>query len=125
MSTLQATAGFLAWFRQPGRNIPICAAEALLLIGGGVDSVPELQAQMRTCPATVARTVALLRGRARYVKGRWIESPYGLVMVRKHPNRRGNQLLLTPEGHQLIRMYFGADALPSTATPVQPGAALP
>jgi hypothetical protein len=121
----KAMAAFLGWFQQPGRNIPICAAEALLWIAAGEDSLAALQQHMGSSPRAVERAVSLLRGRARYREGKWIESPYGLVMVRKHPNRRGNQLLLTPEGHQLIRMYFGADALPSTATPVQPAAALP
>lgn len=126
MNDLQATAAFLAWFRQPGRNIPVIAAEALAWIASGVDSVPELQSRMDTCPATVSRTVSLLRGRARYREGRWIESPYGLVMTRKHPDRRGNQLLLTTQGQQLVQAYFSADALPPTiAAPVQPTDATP
>lgn len=124
--TLQSVASFLGWFQQPGRNIPINAAEALLWIAAGEDSLAGLQRRMGSSPRAVERTVSLLRGRARYREGKWIESPYGLVWVRKHPDRRGNQLLLTTQGQQLVQAYFSADALPPTiAAPVQPTDATP
>lgn len=108
---LFALAALLRCLRRTGRTIPIGAAEALLLIGAGVDSVPELQTAMGdgTTPlaaATVSRLLSLLRGRARYDRGEWRESPYGaLVQVRPHPHRRGLQLLLSSEAHSLLHEY--------------------
>lgn len=113
--TPQTMAGFLGWFQRPGRNVPIQAAEALLWIASGVDTLGELRQRMNAPPRTVERTLSLLRGRARYREGRWIESPYGLVTVSRHPDRRGNRIALSPEGRQLVQMYFGTDALPSNA----------
>jgi hypothetical protein len=106
-------ARFLAHLRSSGRGIPVNAAEALLLIAAGVDHVSDLQAAMpdekgQPLPgATTARLVALLRGRARYVGDRWIESPFSLVEVRKHPHRRGQQLQLSPQGQQLVNAFLG------------------
>lgn len=105
---LRALAALLRRLRRTGRMIPLGAAEALLLIGAGVDSVPELAAAMGDGetplpPASVSRLVSLLRGRARYERGRWIESPLGaLICVRPHPHRQGLQLLLTDTGAQLL-----------------------
>jgi hypothetical protein len=88
------------------------AAEALLLIAAGVDHVSDLQAAMpdetgQPLPgATTARLVALLRGRARYAAGRWIESPFSLVEVRRHPHRGGQQLSLSPQGKALICAFL-------------------
>jgi hypothetical protein len=105
-------ARFLAHLRSSGRGIPVNAAEALLLIAAGVDHVSDLQAAMpdeagQPLPgATTARLVALLRGRARYAAGKWIESPFSLVEVRRHPHRGGQQLLLSPQGKQLICAFL-------------------
>jgi len=110
-ASLLATAGLLRRLRSTGRAIPIGAAEALLLIGAGVDSVPELAAAMgdgeTPLPAaTMSRLVSLLRGRARYDRGEWRESPYGaLVEVRQHPHRRGLQLLLSADAQRLLNDY--------------------
>lgn len=112
MNTL-ALAGFLGALRQKNRAVPINAAEALLLIASGVDNIPDLQRAMRdpdgnvAPPATVSRLVSLLRGRARYREGSWIESPYSLLDVRPHPHRRGLQLQLSAAGKHLIHTYFG------------------
>lgn len=108
-----AFAGFLGALRQKGRAVPIGAAEALLLIAAGVDSVADLHSAMRDSDgnplpaATMSRLVSLLRGRARYSQGAWVESPYGLIDVRPHPHRRGMQLQLSAAGLQLIHTYFG------------------
>lgn len=105
-------ARFLAHLRASGRGIPVNAAEALLLIAAGVDHVSDLQAAMpdetgQPLPgATTARLVALLRGRARYAAGRWIESPFALVEVRRHPHRGGQQLLLSQQGKALICAFL-------------------
>lgn len=110
-ATLIGVARFLHNMRRPGRGIPLVAAEALLLIGAGVDSVPELQRVMELNSAGVSRAVSLLRGRARFSQGRVIDSPYeGLVTTRRHPDRRGLQLLLTPEGRELVGLMRPLDA---------------
>jgi hypothetical protein len=112
-SQLATMATFLAHLRTTGRGIPVNAAEALLLIASGVDHIAELQQAMPDTtgeplpPATTARLVGLLRGRARYAAGKWIESPFSLVSVRPHPHRRGQQLLLSEQGQQLINAFFG------------------
>lgn len=108
--TFAVMASLLARLRTSGRTIPIGAAEALLWVASGVDSVPELAAAMGTGgaplpPATVSRLVSLLRGRARFSQGRWIESPMGaLLAVRPHPHRRGLQLQITEAGGRLLNM---------------------
>lgn len=100
-------ASLLKALRCSGRQIPLGAAEALLLIASGVDSVPALAAAMGTFsqplpPASVSRLVSMLRGRARFSRGGWVESPYRLIEVRQHPHQRGWQLLLSSEGETLI-----------------------
>ena len=106
-------ARFLAHMRSSGRGIPVNAAEALLLIAAGVDHVSTLQEAMPDehgrplSGATTARLVGLLRGRARYDGNKWIESPFSLVVVRKHPHRRGQQLLLSNQGQQLVNAFLG------------------
>ena len=98
--------------RQHNRAVPISAAEALLLIAAGIDNVPDLQRAMRDAsgnalpPATISRLVSLLRGRARYHQGRWLESPYSLLEVRRHPHRRGLQLRLSDAGQALLKSHF-------------------
>jgi len=56
--------------------------------------------------ATASRLTSLLRGRARYRRGTWIESPYSLLEVRPYPHRRGLQLQLSEAGELLIRNHF-------------------
>lgn len=108
-----AVARFLGALRQKNRAIPINAAEALLLVASGVDNIPDLQRAMqdphgKLLPAaTISRLVSLLRGRACYRQGSWVESPYGLLEVRPHPHRRGLQLRLSAAGVQLIGSCFG------------------
>lgn len=114
---LLALAALLRQLRCTGRTIPVGAAEALVLIGAGVDSIPELQKAMGDgetplAAATVSRLLSLLRGRARYDRGTWRESPYGsLVQVRRHPHRRGWQLLLSTEAQSLLNQYTGTSLL--------------
>jgi hypothetical protein len=113
MAEALAVAGFLGALRQKNRAVPINAAEALLLIASGIDNIPDLQQAMRDQegkalpPATISRLISLLRGRARYDQGQWLESPYSLLDVRPHPHRRGLQLQLSDAGARLIRSYFG------------------
>lgn len=108
-----AVARFLGALRQKNRAVPLNAAEALLLVASGVDNIPDLQRAMqdpdgKLLPAaTISRLVSLLRGRACYRQGSWVESPYVLLEARPHPHRRGLQLQLSAAGEQLIRLYFG------------------
>jgi hypothetical protein len=110
-----AVARFLGALRQKNRAVPMNAAEALLLVAAGVDNIPDLQRAMqdphgKVLPAaTISRLVSLLRGRACYRQGTWVESPYGLLEVRPHPHRRGLQLQLSAAGAQLIDACFGAN----------------
>ena len=119
LATMATVASFLASLRTTGRGIPVNAAEALLLIASGVDSVPDLQQAMtdhdgQQLPgATAARLVALLRGRARYAQGKWIESPFSLVEVRPHPHRRGQQIRLSDQGQNLVNAFFDLPGTPS------------
>jgi hypothetical protein len=105
-------AHFLAHLRTSGRGVPVNAAEALLLIAGGVDHVSDLGKAMTDdkgqplSGSTTARLVSLLRGRARYAHGKWIESPFSLIEIRRHPHRRGQQLRLSDQGQQLISQFF-------------------
>lgn len=116
MSNALTLARFLGALRLKNRAVPINAAEALLLIASGIDNIPDLQRAMQDLhgnalpAATISRLVSLLRGRARYHQGAWVESPYGLVEVRPHPHRRGMQLQLSDAGQQLIRTYFGQNS---------------
>ena len=117
-SQLATMATFLAHLRTTGRGIPVSAAEALLWIASGVDHVSDLQQAMtdnegQKLPGkTTARLVALLRGRARYAQGKWIESPFSLVEVRPHPHRRGQQVSLSDQGQNLVNAFFGLPGTP-------------
>lgn len=115
-------AAMLRRLRSSGRPIPIGAVEALLLIGAGVDSVPDLAAAMGhdgapMPPASVSRLISMLRGRARYDMGRWVESPYNaLVVVRSHPHRKGFQLMLSEAGAELLNDMLASTGPPYTCT---------
>jgi len=84
MNTIRL-AGFLGALRQKNRVVLTSVAEALLLIAAGIDHLSDLQKAMRDSegnalnPATSSRLISLLRGRARYRRGTWIESPYSLL----------------------------------------------
>lgn len=109
---LQRLAGLAGALRHPGRPIPIGALEALLLVAAGVDSATDLVVAMSRhgAPiekAQVSRLLSLLRGRARYHLGDWVESPMApLVLTRPHPHRRGQQLLLSETGRNLIHNHL-------------------
>jgi hypothetical protein len=115
---LATMATFLAHLRTTGRGIPVNAAEALIWIASGIDNIPDLQQAMtdhdgQPLPgATTARLVALLRGRARYAQGKWIESPFSLVEVRPHPHRRGQQIRLSDQGKNLVNAFFDLPGTP-------------
>lgn len=105
-------ARFLAAFRMTGRAVPVTAIEAFLRIAAGVDSVPELQAQMGLDPGGASRVVSFLRGRARYNRGRWVEGGASLVLVRKHPHRGGHQLMVSADGIALLDLLCSSAPKP-------------
>lgn len=118
-TNLRNLALLLAHLRTHGRVVPVTAAEALLLIASGIDHRADLAKAMADAQgkplnsATVDRTVALLRGGAKYhAQAGWIESPFSLVDLRKHPHRQGAQLLLSDNGKALIEAFFGPQPTP-------------
>ena len=119
-TNLRNLALLLAHLRTHGRVIPVTAAEALLLIASGVDHRADLAKAMADAEgkplnsATVDRTVALLRGGAKYhAQAGWIESPFSLVEIRKHPHRQGAQITLSDNGKALIETFFPAQQTPA------------
>lgn len=109
---LRRLAGLAGAFRCAGRPIPIGALEVLLLVGAGVDCATDLVQEMsgHGAPiekAQVSRLLSLLRGRARYDQGHWRESPLAaLVLVRPHPHRRGQQVVLSENGRDLLANHL-------------------
>tara|TARA_R100001082_G_scaffold82161_1_gene49005 strand:+ start:323 stop:760 length:438 start_codon:yes stop_codon:yes gene_type:complete len=109
MTSPLVVASFLSEFRQRNRAVPVHAIEALLLIASGIDNMNDLRKAMsdeegEALPVgSMSRLVSLLRGRARWNKGKWIESPFeALIEVRSHPHQRGMQLLLSEMGETLV-----------------------
>ena len=74
----------------------------VLLIAQGVDSTSELRNRLECTPSQANRIVNCLKGRGRYRDGRWIDSPFCLVEGRQHPHQRGQQLVLSSTGKQLL-----------------------
>ena len=114
MSHALSFSNFLGSLRKKGKIVPIEAAEALLLIAAGIDTMGALRQAMPDsdgnplAASSASRLISQLRGRARYSQGKWIESPHdaGLVTVRSHPHTKGMQLKLTPEGRELINQFL-------------------
>jgi len=78
------------------------ALEGFLLIAQGVDSASELRCRLDCTPSQANRIVNCLKGRGRYRDGRWLDSPFCLVEGRQHPHQRGQQLVLSSTGKQLL-----------------------
>ena len=78
------------------------ALEGFLLIAQGVDSASELRSRLDCTPSQANRIVNCLKGRGRYRDGRWLDSPFCLVEGRQHPHQRGQQLVLSSTGKQLL-----------------------
>jgi len=112
MSNAPQVAALLGGLRLAGKRgrfdggLPLVAAEALLHIYQGVDSITGLQNAMRLSPAQTNRTISLLRGRGRKAGDSWIESQLGLVKVTNHPHHRGYRLQLTDDAKQLLDSTF-------------------
>ena len=93
---------YLGAFRASSTATTAAAAEALLHIASGVDSVAELQTAMGVPSRTAHRLVGLLLGRATYRQGDWKDSPFSLIEARPHPHKQGRQLVLSDQGLRLV-----------------------
>lgn len=106
-ATMSSTAGSMAAViggirtAQPG--ISAAAIEALLHIADGADHAAELQHRMDLGRSTINRSVNLLTGRGSLGR-RARASRLRLVDRRKHPHRRGAQLVLSVEGQRLLAL---------------------
>ena len=84
-------------------NKALHALEGFLLIAQGVDSDSELRSRLECTPSQANRIVNCLKGRGRYRDGKWIDSPFCLIEGRQHPHQRGQQLVLSSSGKQLLQ----------------------
>lgn len=121
---LRNLALLLAHLRTHGRVVPVTAAEALLLIASGIDHRADLAKAMQDAEgrplsaSTCDRIVALLRGGAKYhAQAGWVESPFSLVEIRKHPHRQGAQIMLSENGKALITAFFPHAVVPLQLEP--------
>jgi hypothetical protein len=111
MSTPAKVAGLLAGLRQAGKTarpqaMHPAVPEVLLWIAAGVDHRQELVKVSELSEREVRRICHTLCGKGYRQRGGYVDSAYRLVEVRRHPHRRGEQLLLTREGQQLISSTF-------------------
>lgn len=79
------------------------ALEGFLLIAQGVDSASELRSKLDCTPSQANRIVNCLKGRGRYRDGKWLDSPFCLIEGRQHPHQRGQQLVLSSTGAELLK----------------------
>jgi hypothetical protein len=93
---------FLAAFDVPGRVIPAGAVGAFLAVAEGCDHVTDVTTRLGIPARTAARLLKLLAGHARYVEGRWVDSPLALLDLRPHPHRQGEQYRLSQQGRELL-----------------------
>lgn len=112
---LEKVAGLLGGIRQVHRlhrkdSPSIALAEVFLWIAAGIDHRSELARVSGLHISEVKRLVATLTGRGGYRAGRHQASAFGLVVQRPHPHRRGQQLLLSPDGTDLVSSTFGSSA---------------
>ena len=76
MSQAVSFANFLGSLRKKGKIVPIEAAEALLLIAAGIDTMGALRQAMPDsdgnplAASSASRLISQLRGRARYSQGK-------------------------------------------------------
>lgn len=81
-------------------------AEALLWIASGVDHLSDLVQVSGMSKSEAWRCVALLDGRGIVRRGQVLHCAYRLVERREHPHRRGQQIVLSPAGVELINATF-------------------
>jgi len=111
MSTPAKVAGLLAGLRQAGKTartqaIHPAVPEVLLWIAAGVDHRQDLAKVSGLSDREVRRICHTLCGKGYRQGGRYVDSAFRLVQVRRHPHRRGDQLLLTEDGNKLVSSTF-------------------
>lgn len=111
MSNPSRVAGLLAGLRQAGKTARAQAMhpavpELLLWIAAGVDHRQDLARVSGLSDREVRRICHTLCGKGYKQGGRYVDSAFRLVQTRKHPHRKGDQLLLTADGHQLVSSTF-------------------
>jgi hypothetical protein len=74
-------------------------------VAAGIDNRKELEEAVPDVDrATITRCLQILRGKARWVQGKWAESPLELLITRPHPHIPGALCYsLSPNGRQLIQ----------------------
>lgn len=111
MSTPEKVAGLLAGLRHAGKTARTKAMhpavpEVLLWIAAGVDHRQDLAKVSGLSDREVRRICHTLCGKGYKQCGSYVDSAYRLVETRRHPHRRGEQLVLTPDGKQLVASTF-------------------
>lgn len=111
MSTPAKVAGFLGGLRQAGKTARAqvmhpAVPEVLLWIAAGVDHRQDLVKVSGLSATEVRRICHTLSGRGYKTGTGYVNSALKLVETRPHPHRRGDQLVLTPEGNLLISSTF-------------------
>jgi DNA-binding MarR family transcriptional regulator len=107
VNTPADVAALIGGIRAAQPHIGASSIEALFHIAGGADCTAELLERMQITRTGRVKSINMLTGRgcigrnARFSKLR-------LVHRRKHPHRRGTQLLLTDEGLALISSTFAS-----------------
>lgn len=110
-------AAIIGGIRQVQPRIGASSIEALLHIAGGADCSTELQQRMGIDHAHASRIISQLTGRGTIGK-RGRRSQLALVQRRRHPHRRGAQLLLTPDAQALLSSTFAlANPCESSCSP--------
>jgi hypothetical protein len=103
---ISQTATWIGAIRRSHPKLSLLAVEILLLIADGADSCREIKARMvgTIDPANLNRQLGALTGRARWDRGRWVETPFQLVVTRPHPHISGAlHYSLSIEGQTLIK----------------------
>lgn len=100
-----AAADWIAALRTAAPTLSLTALEVLLRVADGIDNRKSLQEAIPNVDrATVTRCLQILRGKARWVRGRWAESPLELLVTRPHPHIPGALCYsLSPYGLHLIQ----------------------
>jgi hypothetical protein len=97
-------ADWIMAIRVAAPTLSLTALEVLLRVAAGIDNRKELESAIPGVDrATVTRSLQILRGKARWVRGRWAESPVELLQTRPHPHIPGALCYtLSPYGDHLV-----------------------
>jgi len=111
MTTPAKVAGLMAGLRQAAKTARAQAMhpavpEVLLWIAAGVDHRQDITKVSGLSDREVRRICHTLSGKGYRQGGRIVDSAFDLVAVRRHPHRRGDQLVLTAAGQSLISSTF-------------------